>query len=194
MLFFLKVGLIFSIKSLNVRVNTRFFFNTYKSICIYNLDFLYSQINLVKVYLDKVLLLASKEKKKKALFISLEPQLDRCIKYSAASCFQGALLSNYYVPGILTNNKHYQLSIKYSGKGFYTLPNFIFLFSFSKGALSQNLVKELSFLKIPVFGFGLSQHVGSKKPNFLLINYLQTFDLAFIYFICFIISKFLTKI
>jgi hypothetical protein len=102
-------------------------------------------------------------------------------------------LSNYYVPGILTNNKQYQLSVKYQRKIFDSLPNFVLLFSFSKGAFSQNLIRELSNLQIPVLGFGLSEVGVKTKPNFLLINYVQTYDLAFIYFICFIITRFLNK-
>lgn len=190
MITFLKLGLMFSIKALNVTVNTRFFFNSYKSICIYNLDFLYVQVNLVKIFLNKIL---SPEKAKRVLFISLEKQLDSCINLTASSCFQGALLSNYYVPGILTNNKQYQLSVKYQRKIFDSLPNFVLLFSFSKGAFSQNLIRELSNLQIPVLGFGLSEVGVKTKPNFLLINYVQTYDLAFIYFICFIITRFLNK-
>jgi hypothetical protein len=82
MITFLKLGLMFSIKALNVTVNTRFFFNSYKSICIYNLDFLYVQVNLVKIFLNKIL---SPEKAKRVLFISLEKQLDSCINLTASS-------------------------------------------------------------------------------------------------------------
>lgn len=191
MINFLKLGLVFSIKVLHVTLNTRFFFNSYKSICIYNLDFLYIQINLVKIFLNKIY---TPEKLKKVLFISLENQLDSCINLTASSCFQGALLSNYYVPGILTNNKQYQLSVKYQRKVFDSLPNFVILFSFSKGAFNQNLIKELSVLHIPVLVFGLSDVGIKNQPNFLLINYVQTYDLAFIYFICFIITRFINKV
>jgi hypothetical protein len=145
---------------------------------------------LVKIFLNKIF---SLEKSKKVLFISLENQLDSCINFTALSSFQGALLSNYYVPGIFTNNKQYQLSVKYQRKIFDVLPNFIILFSFSKGVFKQNLIKELLALKIPVLGFGLSAGDIKIQPNFLLINYIQTYDLAFIYFICFIIVRLLNN-
>ena len=184
---FFSAGLPLVFKVFLKRATSKFLVCKNSSVYLYNLNYIYGQLKAIYQFIRGSLIYGGQ-----ILFISFGKRFDLYLQGLAKSCFQGALLSNFYTPGLFSNHREYKRSIKHYYKKPLKLPSLVFFIqanSWKKCAqTSFSLVKELIFLGTPVFGF-----FSNSSLKFFLPNSVQSYDATLVYFFCSFVFKTVRK-